>query len=245
MVTTDTIHMLEDKIQFMHQDGKDIYLVGPIKLPINLYGETKVFQWYSWLQCSEVTNSVEGIIEKLSSINLADMQQSSVLVYGDFENSEDALIRMHSICHTGDIFGSKRCDCGFQLKQSLQMITEHGSGALFYLANHEGRGIGLFSKAMTYLLQENGLDTVEANLNLGFEDDVRNYDDTIEVLKALRSKPVKLITNNPKKLEALQKAGLNVTSREPLWGDVSEFNEKYLQTKIQRSGHFEGGHLHA
>ncbi|CJG87931.1 riboflavin biosynthesis protein RibA [Streptococcus pneumoniae] len=103
----------------------------------------------------------------------------------------------------------------------------------------------MFSKAMTYLLQENGLDTVEANLNLGFEDDVRNYDDTIEVLKALRSKPVKLITNNPKKLEALQKAGLNVTSREPLWGDISEFNEKYLQTKIQRSGHFEGGHLHA
>lgn len=81
MVTTDTIHMLEDKIQFIHQDGKDIYLVGPIKLPINLYGETKVFQWYSWLQCSEGTNSVEGIIEKLSSINLADMQQSSVLVY--------------------------------------------------------------------------------------------------------------------------------------------------------------------
>ena len=119
------------------------------------------------------------------------------------------------------------------------MITEHGSGALFYLANHEGRGIGLFSKAMTYLLQENGLDTVEANLKLGFEDDVRNYDDTIEVLKALRSKPVKLITNNPK-IRSVTKAGLNVTSREPLWGDVSEFNEKYLQTKIQRSGHFEG-----
>ncbi|MBH0357687.1 GTP cyclohydrolase II [Bacillus toyonensis] len=244
MITTATIHMLEDKIQLIHQDGKEIYLVGPIKLPINLYGETKIFQWYSWLQSNEVTDGIEGIIEKLPSLNLADMQQSSVLVYGDFENAENALIRMHSICHTGDIFGSKRCDCGFQLKKSLQMITENGAGALFYLANHEGRGIGLFSKAMTYILQENGLDTVEANLNLGFADDVRNYEDTIEVLKALRSKPVKLITNNPKKLKALQKAGLNVTKREPLWGDVSEFNEKYLQTKIQRSGHFKGGHLH-
>jgi GTP cyclohydrolase II len=162
------------------------------------------------------------------------------LVYGDFENEENAFIRMHSICHTGDIFGSKRCDCGYQLKQSMKMITDQGTGALFYLANHEGRGIGLFSKAMAYVLQEKGMDTVEANLALGFVDDSRNYDDAIEVLKVLRSKPVTLITNNPKKLEALQKAGLNVSSREPLWGDVSEFNEKYLQTKINRSGHFEG-----
>jgi GTP cyclohydrolase II len=146
---------------------------------------------------------------------------------------------MHSICHTGDIFGSKRCDCGYQLKQSMKMIQEHGTGALFYLANHEGRGIGLFSKAMAYVLQENGYDTVEANEGLGFVDDSRNYSDAIQVLKAIRQKPVTLMTNNPKKLNALKEAGLKVSGRQPLWGDISEYNEKYLQTKIKKSGHLE------
>jgi GTP cyclohydrolase II len=240
MVAENALSVLKNKIQLIHNKDKAIYLVGPIKLPVNLYGETEVFQWYCWLHCDEVTDNMERIIEKLSSSNLAEKQQSSVLVFGDFANEENALIRMHSICHTGDIFGSKRCDCGYQLKHSMKMITEHGAGALFYLANHEGRGIGLFSKAMAYVLQEEGLDTVEANLSLGFVDDARNYDDAIEVLKNLRSKPVTLITNNPKKLDALKKSGLNVSGREPLWGDKSVYNEKYLQTKINRSGHFEG-----
>ncbi|PFK15853.1 GTP cyclohydrolase II [Bacillus cereus] len=244
MVTTDSIHMLEDKVKLIPQNGKMIYLVGPIKLPINLAGETKIFQWYSWMQSNVLMSSIEEMTQKLSSFNLAAMQQSSVLVYGDFKNADDALIRMHSICHTGDIFGSKRCDCGFQLRQSLKMITEHGTGALFYIANHEGRGIGLVGKALTYILQENGLDTVDANLSLGFEEDARNYDDTIEVLKALRSKPIKLITNNPRKFEVLQKAGLRISNRESLWGDFSEYNEKYLETKIKRSGHFKGEEIH-
>ncbi|WP_080832272.1 GTP cyclohydrolase II [Cohnella massiliensis] len=231
------VSILEKKIQLIKSGEEALYLVGPIRLPIRLDGETVTFQWYCWLRCQEVTEDVERIIEKLSSVNLAEMQQSSVLAYGDFRNGEDALIRMHSICHTGDIFGSQRCDCGFQLEQSLKMIAEHGTGALFYLANHEGRGIGLFSKAMAYVLQENGYDTVDANLNLGFVDDARNYGDAIEVLRTLRSKPVRLITNNPKKLEALKKAGMDVSARTPLWGSASEFNEKYLQTKIIRSGH--------
>lgn len=229
--------VLKDKIQLIRSEGRAIYLVGPIQLPVNLYGETVIFQWYCWLNCDEITEDYEKIIEKLSSSNLAENQQSSVLVYGDFENADDALIRMHSICHTGDIFGSKRCDCGFQLKESMKKIKEHGVGALFYLANHEGRGIGLFSKAMAYVLQENGFDTVEANEGLGFVNDARNYDDAIKVLKALRTKPVTLITNNPLKLEALQNAGLQLSGRTPLWGDVSEYNQKYLQTKVQKSGH--------
>lgn len=229
--------ILEDKIQLIETSKGAIYLVGPIRLPVNLYGETVVFQWYCWLNCDEVTEDYERIIDKLSSSNLAEYQQSSVLVYGDFEQGEEALIRMHSICHTGDIFGSKRCDCGFQLKQSMKMIVEHGTGALFYLANHEGRGIGLFSKAMAYVLQENGYDTVEANEQLGFVDDSRNYEDAILVLKALRTKPVTLVTNNPKKLAALKESGMHVSGRTPLWGDVSEYNEKYLETKIKRSGH--------
>ncbi|MEH7108948.1 GTP cyclohydrolase II [Bacillus sp. JJ1764] len=234
---TKVLSVLNDKIQLIKTDKGAIYLVGPIRLPVNLYGETVIFNWYCWLNCDEVTENFERIIEKLSSANLAEFQQSSVLVYGDFEYGDDAIIRMHSICHTGDIFGSKRCDCGFQLKQSMKMIVEHGTGALFYLANHEGRGIGLFSKALAYILQENNYDTVEANQALGFVDDSRNYSDAIQVLKALRSKPVALITNNPKKLTALKESGLPVSGREPLWGDVSEFNEKYLETKVKRSGH--------
>ncbi|MCM3443223.1 GTP cyclohydrolase II [Metabacillus halosaccharovorans] len=235
---SDVIALLQDKIQLISTQKGAIYLVGPIRLPVNLFEETIEFQWYCWLNCDEATENYEKIIDKLSSINLAELQQSSVLVYGNFEDEEEALIRMHSICHTGDIFGSKRCDCGFQLKQSMKMIVDHGTGALFYLANHEGRGIGLFSKAMAYILQENGYDTVEANENLGFVDDSRNYEDAIHVLIALRSKPVTLITNNPKKLEALKESGLYVSERKPLWGDRSEYNEKYLQTKITRSGHF-------
>lgn len=233
------LSVLEDKIQLIKTEKGAIYLVGPIKLPVNLYGETVEFKWYCWLNCNEVTEDFERIIDKLSSSNLAEFQQSSVLVYGDFEYGEDAIIRMHSICHTGDIFGSKRCDCGYQLKQSMKMIQEHGTGALFYLANHEGRGIGLFSKAMAYVLQENGYDTVEANEGLGFVDDSRNYGDAIQVLKAIRQKPVTLMTNNPKKLNALKEAGLEVSGRQPLWGDISEYNEKYLQTKIKKSGHLE------
>lgn len=236
---SNVFSVLKDKIQLIKNNERAIYLVGPIQLPVNLYGETVVFQWYCWLNYDEVTEDYEKIIDKLSSSNLAEYQQSSVLVYGDFENTDDTLIRMHSICHTGDIFGSKRCDCGFQLKESMKKIKEHGSGALFYLANHEGRGIGLFSKAMAYVLQENGYDTVEANESLGFVNDSRNYEDAIQVLKTLRSKPVTLITNNPEKLKAMKNAGLHVTTRTPLWGDVSEYNKKYLETKINKSGHLE------
>lgn len=231
------ISILQKKIQLIQTEKGAIYLVGPINLPVNLLGETAAFKWYCWLNCDEVTEDFERIVAKLSSANLAEFQQSSVLVHGDFQHAEHALIRFHSICHTGDIFGSKRCDCGYQLKQSMKHIAQHGHGAIFYLANHEGRGIGLFSKALAYILQENGYDTVDANLQLGFVDDARDYSDAIRVLKALRSKPVTLITNNPRKWDALRKEGLDVVDRVQLWGDVSEFNEKYLRTKIERSGH--------
>jgi len=125
------LDILKDKIQMIETNKGAIYLVGPIKLPVNLEGETVEFQWYCWLSQCQATNNYEEVIKQLSSANLAEYQQSSVLVYGDFANAEDALIRMHSICHTGDIFGSKRCDCGFQLKQSMKNIVDNGTGALF------------------------------------------------------------------------------------------------------------------
>lgn len=229
--------IVKDKmIIVQHSKTEHICLVGPVKLPVKQGDFSAIFQWYNWLKV-DANLSKEEIIDGLVSANLAFSQQSSVLVYGEFTHTDDALIRMHSICHTGDIFGSQRCDCGYQLHESMKMIVEHGSGAIFYLADHEGRGIGLFSKSLAYLLQEEGLDTVEANHALGFSDDTRSYEEAITVLGALRSKPVTLITNNPKKLAALQAHGLAAEGHVPLWGGLTETNRYYLDTKVEKSGH--------
>lgn len=231
-------NILEHKLKIIkNKDSADVALVGPIQLPVQLGEKEITFQWYTWLNLTDLPSNKEELLEALPKANLAFSQQSSVLVYGDFAESDQAFIRFHSICHTGDIFGSKRCDCGYQLRQSMNMIVENGSGALFYLANHEGRGIGLFTKSLAYLLQEEGFDTVEANQHLGFEDDHRSYEEAISVLKSLRKKPVSLITNNPKKLASLRKYGIGADTHVPLWGDISDYNRHYLQTKIEKSGH--------
>lgn len=236
-IITKILDIVKDKMIVVKQtETENICLVGPVNLPVKQGDFSATFQWYSWLKV-DAHLSKEEMIDSLATANLAFEQQSSVLVYGDFANEEDALIRMHSICHTGDIFGSQRCDCGYQLHQSIKMITEHGCGAIFYLADHEGRGIGLFPKAIAYLLQEEGLDTVEANHALGFPDDARSYEDAITVLGALRTKSVTLITNNPKKLSALQAHGLAVEGHVPLWGGLTETNRFYLETKVEKSGH--------
>lgn len=237
MLSIEIKKLLRDKMKMITIPGQSsLCLVGPVRLPIQIDEHVVLFKWYTWVKLDNRANE-EQILESLSTAKLADLQQSSVLVYGDFENSELPLVRFHSICHTGDIFGSKRCDCGYQLQQSLKMIVEKEHGALFYLANHEGRGIGLFSKSLAYLLQEEGLDTVEANHALGFDDDLRNYQEAIRILQEIRSKPVMLITNNPKKLQALREKGLSANTHIPLWGDHNHYNEKYLETKIRKSGH--------
>jgi len=240
MISTKVKDILLDKMTILtNAHDKELCLVGPVKLPVQLEDQVVTFQWYTWLPLEGLPSDKEKLLESLTSAHLADAQQSSVLVYGDFEHSEEVLIRMHSICHTGDIFGSKRCDCGFQLRQSMKMIVEHGSGALFYLANHEGRGIGLFSKSLAYILQQEGYDTVEANHALGFPDDTRSYEDAITVMKGLRQKPVTLITNNPKKINALKSFGMLISDHIPLWGDITDYNRFYLATKVEKSGHIQ------
>ena len=229
--------IIRDKMQLVPRNAKEnLSIVGPVRLPIKLGDFEATFQWYSWTNV-DALQTKEQVVETVSQMNLAFGQQSSVLVYGDFADGDEALIRMHSICHTGDIFGSQRCDCGYQLHESMKMIVEHGCGAIFYLADHEGRGIGLFSKSMAYLLQEQNFDTVEANHALGFEDDTRSYEDAIKVLRALRLKPVTLITNNPKKLAALEAHGLLADGHIPLWGGLTETNRFYLETKVEKAGH--------
>ena len=239
----NTIDILKDKMSLITRDEQtNIAVVGPVRMPIKQGELEATFKWYSWHNVNK-EHSKEQVIDSLNELNLAFGQQSSVLVYGDFEQGNDPLIRMHSICHTGDIFGSQRCDCGYQLHESMRMIVEHGCGAIFYLADHEGRGIGLFSKSLAYLLQEENYDTVEANHALGFEDDTRSYEDAIKVLQSMRTKPVTLITNNPKKLEALRQHGLLADKHVPLWGGLTNTNKFYLQTKVSKSGHISTNEL--
>jgi len=145
-------------------------------------------------------------------------------------------VRLHSECLTGDVMGSLRCDCRDQLEKSLRFIEEHGTGVLVYL-RQEGRGIGLMNKIRAYSLQEKGYDTVEANQRLGFENDLRDYDLAVRILKALEVKSVALITNNPAKIAALAKGGILVSRRIPLVVRPNRFNARYLKTKRSKLGH--------
>ncbi len=158
------------------------------------------------------------------------------LVMGDVGNGEPVLTRIHSECLTGDVFGSLRCDCGLQLDQALEQISTEGRGVLLYL-RQEGRGIGLYNKIRAYALQDQGLDTVEANEHLGFPADARDYKVAAQMLEALNVKRLKLLTNNPKKLEALADYGLEVTERVPLVIPPSAENRDYLATKRRKLGH--------
>lgn len=231
-------NLLDDRLRLLKsQDNESIFLFGPINLPLKVDTETYNFKWYTWLKNENRYVNNQELLATLPFENLEKLQQSSVLVYGDFQNSDDVVVRMHSICHTGDIFGSQKCDCGSQLKFALKGIIKEGSGALFYLAEHEGRGIGLFSKAMTYALQEKGYDTAEANRILGFEDDYRDYGEVVAILKNLRKKPIKLITNNPLKSKYLEERGIKINSLESAISDVCIHNKKYLETKIREFEH--------
>lgn len=151
--------------------------------------------------------------------------------------SNGCLVRIHSECATGDIMGSLRCDCRDQLELSLAKINEAGEGLLIYVRDHEGRGIGLANKIKAYALQEQGLDTVDANVHLGFAPDLRTYDVPIAILKNLELTSIRLLTNNRTKIEALKLAGVTVLEQVPLWAATNPHNEKYVETKRARMGH--------
>ena len=158
------------------------------------------------------------------------------LVKGDIDKDNEILVRVHSQCLTGDIFGSLRCDCGSQLDTALSKIEKHGSGILVYL-RQEGRGIGLKNKIEAYKLQESGLDTVEANKSLGFESDLREYGIGAQILRKCGVRKMKLLTNNPRKIIGIEGYGLEVVGREPIEVKPNEINKKYLITKRDKLGH--------
>lgn len=158
------------------------------------------------------------------------------LFVGEWDKDEPVLVRMHSSCVTGDIFGSKRCDCGDQLHKSMELISKEGKGVIVYL-NQEGRGIGLMNKIAAYKLQEEGLDTVDANIHLGFDPDERDYGVGAQILRELGVGKIRLLTNNPVKRVGLEGYGLEIVENVPIEICPNEYNERYLHTKKDRMGH--------
>ena len=179
---------------------------------------------------------------KFGSFKLIPFRQKSnglehiALIKGEWEKDEPVLVRMHSSCATGDIFGSMRCECGDQLHQAMEMIDKEGKGAIVYL-NQEGRGIGLMDKMKAYKLQEEGLDTVDANLHLGHDSDEREYGVGAQILRGINISKIKLITNNPVKRAALEGYGLEIVENIPIEIQPNPYNEAYMRTKKERMGH--------
>lgn len=169
--------------------------------------------------------------------SLIDGVEHIALVKGDVYKEPNILARVHSECVTGDVFGSKRCDCGDQLDKALEMIARVGKGVLVYLRDHEGRGIGIGQKLQAYQLQEKGYDTVQANIELGFAVDLRDYGIGAEILLDLGLISIKLMTNNPEKCKKLAEYGLNIVERVPIPTIVTKENKRYLMTKKQKMGH--------
>ncbi|MBA7520037.1 GTP cyclohydrolase-2 [subsurface metagenome] len=211
----DKLHkMIRKKINELGIENTELVHFGSIAALPTSFGEFQIIGIYSY----------------------RDMKEHTVIIKGNPINQENIPLRIHSECLTGDAFTSLRCDCRQQLEHALNYIQNNNLGVLVYL-RQEGRGIGLFNKLKAYTLQELGYDTYEANKLLGFQDDERSYLIAIDIIKALKLKSIKLLTNNPDKVSELCNSGVDVTERIPIIIEANEYNRKYLDTK------FEQGHI--
>ncbi|MEF9932792.1 MAG: bifunctional 3,4-dihydroxy-2-butanone-4-phosphate synthase/GTP cyclohydrolase II [Cetobacterium sp.] len=196
----------------------------------------KRVEFQTELECEAIVPTKYGTFRVVGFSNTIDNKEHIALVKGDISGKENVLTRIHSECLTGDVLGSLKCDCGDQLGEALSSIEKSGEGVVLYM-RQEGRGIGLLNKIKAYALQQQGVDTVDANLQLGFEADMRDYAVASQMLKLLGVKSVNLMTNNPRKIKGLEKYGLKVTKRKIIQIPCNPVNKFYLQTKKNRLNH--------
>jgi 3,4-dihydroxy 2-butanone 4-phosphate synthase/GTP cyclohydrolase II len=209
-----TMISIDDLVRHRHRTETLVERVAETRLPTR-HGDFTAYGYHSTIDDSE----------------------HIALVYGDVGGEEAVLTRVHSECLTGDVFGSQRCDCGPQLDEALERVVAAGRGVVVYLRGHEGRGIGLVAKLQAYALQDEGRDTVDANLDLGLPADARHYGAASQVLRDLGVSHVRLMTNNPEKSESLQDFGIHVVEQVPLTPRPNKHNLAYLRTKRDRMGH--------
>lgn len=234
-------------VEIMNEDGSMARLPQLVKVAERFNLKIVTIKDLIAYKLSKESLIIEGVKVKMPTENgnfdlIPFMQKSNrlehvALIKGEWDENEPVLVRVHSSCATGDIFGSLRCDCGPQLDKAMQMIEEEGAGVVVYM-NQEGRGIGLMNKMRAYKLQEEGMDTVDANTHLGFKDDERDYGVGAQILRSLGVKKIRLITNNPVKRIGLEGYGLEIVEIVPSEIKPNKYNIKYLETKQVRMGHY-------
>lgn len=242
----------------LDQQGREIaeggqpYLsmLGPVTIPRRFHAGEVALDWYPFVRRMELTQVLEAASQvtdggsaAFRELLHANMSVNSVFALPGFRDAEEPLVRVHSCCLTGDIFGSMRCDCGPQLNAAFEQMLAAGSGAVIYMSGHEGRGIGLWAKAITYLLQDAGQDTFQANVSLGLPEDSRDFTDAAVVLRyLLGDRPLKLLSNNPHKREDLERGGQRISEVVPLVSGITEHNLRYIRSKRDK-GHLLPGDL--
>jgi len=219
-------------------------VLGPVPIPRLIDGEETVLEWYPFVRRTELSAVLDAARDigqagesALRHLLQSSMSVNSVFAWPRLREAREPLIRIHSCCLTGDIFGSMRCDCGPQLARAFAQIKSEGQGAVVYMSGHEGRGIGLWAKAVTYLLQDSGHNTYQANVALGLPEDSRDFSDAAIVLRhLLGDTPIRLLSNNPDKRAQLEQHGQRVSTVVPLIAGVSEHNRRYMRSK-RAKGH--------
>ena len=219
-------------------------VLGPVPIPRLIAGEEAMLDWYPFVRRTELS-AVLAAAHEVGGGNAAafrhllhsSMSVNSVFAIPGLRQTEQPLVRIHSCCLTGDVFGSRRCDCGPQLDQAFEQIKAAGAGAVVYMSGHEGRGIGLWAKAVTYLLQDSGHNTYQANAALGLPEDSRDFSDAAVVLRyLLNGRPLRLLSNNPDKRTQLEQHGQAISEVVPLIAGVCEHNLRYMRAKREK-GH--------